>query len=784
MMASDGNLNGRRGVWVAQALLAVVVWVWFSPWWVGGQFLAPLDLLNEGMEPWRQGNESAEFRNHIVSDAVTQYLVYRKVAERGLREEGRVGWSDLTYGGTAEYANTMALYDDWTVQLHRWFDFGTAWHLGIALQVWLAGAGMLLFLRGRGILVWWALCGALLFAANSQFVVWVYHRWALGAFCWVPWILWAADGWRRDGKWGGAPVAVFLALAFLGGTLQHAALVALVVMAHWLEGAWERRRDSWRNQGALLGRYALWGGLGVGMAAFMFLPCVDALATSNRLGLHTGLHGNAEAGVYPGGPWQPLFHLAAYPLMVFPSLLGGSDSLDLLKLFKSDLFYVVYFGALPVLAGLWLLVCRRQGVPVLARVLVAAGLLLPLTPLVRVLYQRLFLLFVLGGILGFVWLVQSAPPEWRRRAAMGLGWAVGVGCVVWLAGSVAFVVAGDGVRERVEQAVLAGGGSSFGYFTDWMRLRGERFVEGMLIWSPKQLVPLGLLGAGLAGLWLGAAGKAGWRPVGGVMLGSAVVLEVMFFAARWVVWSDPERHPLYAVTPEIAALQEEVGRDGRVTTLIHQRAHLPNTPMVPNITAVFGIAVIGGYDSVVPDGMILPGEDTANAERLGRLGVTHLVTYGGNESVPQEWEKVAGGGAMDVYRNPLAVPRYAGWSEPVMADDFLAGGAVARMVKLEEESGLMNRRQVVVPAGVSVVRVAENYGAGWRFRMDGENGWTEVARAADASMRMDLPHSEGGRLEMEYRPPLRQVGWMVSAVAVLGTGGLFLMGKRGEKDEG
>jgi len=735
-----------------------VVLLWFSPWWIGGKNLAPLDILHGMMEPWRAGNEEVSVKNHIVSDSVTQYLIYRMIAGESYRDEGWVGWSSLTYGGTAQHANTMALYGDWTMQLHRWFSFWTAWHLGLMGQVMLAACGMLLWLRGRGIAVGWAVCGALLYAGNSQFVTWIHHRWALGAFCWVPWILWAIEAQRGGQRRIGWLIPVFMALAFLGGTLQHMALVTLVVMAAWLEEAIGIGRGKWREQLMPLARYAGWGILGLALAAPVWLPAADAFLTTNRLGIHTGLHGRSE-GIYPVGALQPLLNLAAYPGHIFPSIFGRSDSLDLLKPFRSDLFYVIYFGSLPVILGFMTAWTKRA--PLMARILVLAGLLLPLTPLVRPLYQRLYLLFIIGGILAFVHWMQHATEETRRkftRVAMLITMVV-AGC--WLTLSAVM----QWKRAALEATIHgrldgAGAGSSFGYFHDWMDGRIAKAIDDLFIWSPQHAWPLMLWAAILCGLWLALRRGNEYRRIGHIIIGIAVVMEVMLFAGRWITWTDPAKFPLYPETAETQLLREHVGRDDRTMTLIHPTHHMARTPFVTNTLAAYGIPSILGYDSIVPNGINRIATDTADPHALGKVGVSHLITWPGNAEVPAGWKEIAATASMTLYENPYRVPRYTGRNK----DKWQA---------LEETTGLENRREISIPDGISEVRIAENHAAGWQYRTGGAD-WENISRSGDGSMVIEIENPRASMLELRYRPPLRRAGFTLCGLAVLVCFGMLL----------
>jgi disulfide bond formation protein DsbB len=299
-------------------------------------------------------------------------------------------------------------------------------------------------------------------------------------------------------------------------------------------------------------------------------------------------------------------------------------------------------------------------------------------------------------------------------------------------------------------------------------MRASNFTDDLFIWSPQQSWPLILLALGIVGLGLSAARKTKFKTLGSWLLIVAVTCEVSLFAARWVVWSDPNKEPLFPVTAESQALDKHVGRNGRVSCLYHPTAHMAMTPYLPNTLAAYGIATITGYDSIVPNGMILPNETPGDAAKLGRLGVTHLITWAGNPDVPPEWNKVWSGPMMDLYANPLAFPRYSGFSNFEQLQQFLHHDG-AECIEIEELSGRMNTRKLRVPAGITDVRIAENHAKGWQYRAVGlHEDWQNAVRADDGSMIMEFPKTTNETIvEMRYAPPMRSLGWKTAGISAL-----------------
>jgi hypothetical protein len=732
------------------AAIAALVLLAFSPWWAGGRIIAPLDVLHELFEPWNGGAAHPDVHNHFTSDAVTQYVVYRRLAERSFSADGTLGWNDLTGGGRPDYANTMALYGDWTVQLHRWLDFWTAWHLGLMAQFLVAALGMYVLLRSRRILPLVSLTGAVAFAASTPLVYTFYHRWQLAAFAWIPWLAWAtlvAAGGRRT-AWPLVPA--FLALALLGASLQTALFVLLVWMGLWA-GALIGEGVSGRRV-RLTAEYVVWGALGAGLAAFALVPAV--LMYMDGFGLHAA----RSAPGYPQGWDQPLRSLLFIPLQVMPTLLGSARSLDLTKLLASDLSHVAFLGFIPTVVAMRAAFWART--PPAARLLILAGLLLPLTPLVGLLYHRVQVVFVFAGAWAFAWYWQHADMAEERwwRTAMRVAMAF---AALWLLAS-AVLWAWEAritgaLEDRIAARLTAGDGGQLAGFTVWMRARAGVLVHELRIWHPAQVVAVAGMAMGLVAVHLRRRGGTGTATL---LLLAAIILQLGGLALGWHRAVDPARYPPYPESGDIRALGE-LARGGRVH--IAATHHGPALFFPPNTLAMYDIPVIEQFETVDVPGMWQAAQRSADPAVLGRIGVTHAVAPPGAVP-PAGWTVVYRGATLDVWSADGAIPRYVGVPGAAGAG---AGRAAGPGLPVTIVRATPNRRVVDVPVGTAAVRVAENWSEGWQYRVGGGT-WRAAERAGDHSMMLALPEAAGAvRVELRYRPWRRTVGRAVTGVAVV-----------------
>ncbi len=719
---------------VAETLAACGVMLLISasmltPWILGGSVLAPLDIVGEMYLPWRGGDKHCEVHNHFVTDAATQYLPYRIIAARAFEKEGYLGWNPLMFGGTAQAANTMALSSDWGMQLHRFLSFWTAWHVSVLGRFLIAGLGMLVFLRSRGCQLGAATALGSAYMLNTEFVSWIYHQWAVASFCWMPWVLWALYGTREKSPRFLAPAAVFLGLALMGSTLQHAAFIVIALGCLWVgwlvegkEGAFPLARSGlpsrWRDTATI----ATAGLLGAGLVAFVLEPAISGYLENLRSG-HT-----REGIGYAFGLSQPLRTLIAWPLTFYPFVLGSVQTLDLTKAFVPSGLAFAFFGTVPMLLAVVGLFSER--VPAAAKLLIGAGLIIPLTPLVGVLYQRVSLLWILGGCWAAgVWISTAKEAE-LRTFGLWLQRLLFVVIPLWLAASVAMIAFRGPLDDLLASRVAeVGSRSQFGIFSEWLQTRASNLLDYLCIWNPWQLL-------GLAGLLVSFWGVMRLRSAStlpGMALAAGVTMQLSVFWWQWTTWSSPEN--VYAGSEIAQLVQREVGETGRL-------AQAPGTPaemfFPPNTLMPLGVAITGGYDSIHPDGMRSP-----TGEAWEFPGTTHFIGPTDTE-YPRNWQQVWSDGRWTLLRNP----------SPSLGIVTLTSGLPIPLRPADFKRGSMNTMEAVVPPGSVKLELFSNWHRGWKWRDDLQERWSDTSAGPTKGVEVefDQPTAENRTVYLQFDP--------------------------------
>jgi hypothetical protein len=737
----------------------------FSPWSVAGRVLAPLDIVDHLYLPWRGDATQPVLHNHFVSDAVTQYLPYRIASVRSFSEDGYVGWNPYLLGGTALSANTMALMNDWVMQLHRFFGLWKAWHLGLIGRFLVAGFGMVIFLRSRGCGTGVATALGVAYMLNTEFVSWIYHQWALASFSWMPWLLWALYAAREKSHRYLAAAAVFLALALMGATLQHAAFVVIALGCLWL--GWMIEGRSGTKQAAGSGSHGensgesslrdtvllmVAGLLSAGLVAFVLEPTIAGYLENLRAG-----HEREGIG-YAFGWSQPLRMALAWPLTFYPFVLGSVQTLDLTKAFVPSGLSYAFFGTIPMVLAIIGLLCVR--VPPAAKLLIVAGLVIPLTPLVGVLYQRVSLLWILGGCWSAgAWLSTATDIELKKLRWWGLRIAAVV-IILWLAVSVGLLA----FREQLEELLLArvsaaAPASQFGIFTDWLQQRASGLLGYLCIWNPWQLL-------GLGGLLLSLSGISSCKPHASrrvALLTIGVAMQLSVFWWQWTTWSAAR--DVYADSDLTRLVQKEVGKTGRLAQGPGAPAEIP---FPPNTLMPLGVAITGGYDSIHPDGMRSP-----TGKSWDFPGTTHFLGGVGEEQ-PADWQAIWSDSQWVLLRNPA----------PAVGMVTLGSGLPVPLRPADFKRNSMNTMEAVVPAGAIKLELFSNWHRGWKWRDNPAARWndTSAGTAKGVEVLFNQPVSDAKAIYFHFDPTPPEWVLVVSGLSAMAVLALALSGR--SRDEG
>ena len=217
--------------------------------------------------------------------------------------------------------------------------------------------------------------------------------------------------------------------------------------------------------------------------------------------------------------------------------------------------------------------------------------------------------------------------------------------------------------------------------------------------------------------------------------------------------------------------------------LVTDEASPPLFP--PNTLAAYDIATLQGYESLWPRTMWHKAGYAVTSEVLTRLGVSFAIVQRAGSAGAACWQPHAPDGTRSISSNRPPLEALVGGSAPYRTENrslpaqesgscwplvyrgssfdvfgngreaarYSSAGAHGRRVgTVTVLAETFNRRKLGVPAGAEMVRVAENWSSGWRYRVNHSAG-ARTIQSSDMSITAPLPSLEAASVvELEYRP--------------------------------
>ena len=455
---------GKIPLWWGIIIWAVFVLLFFAPAVFGGKVLAPVDCVECLFKPFAT-QPMEEVHNQYNVDGASQYLPYSWAMQQSWQSDGYMGWNPYTHNGTSLPENTMLSPGDWHHWLFGFLPFWTAWDVGIWMQFFIAGLGMIILLKSRGIPVPYALLGAVSFSFYSQFIMWIYDRW-LGGMIWAPLIVWALLEGRRKNKLVHIPSILFIALGFRGGHLQACLFVFLLVLCVFLADWWKRTNHwSWKVLLKSSSFYFISGFLAALLSLDVFVDTLPRMEGCKSLPFVWGLE-----------------NLPFLVTSVMPTLFGIPQTISISKVIGADLFDIKFGGGVVFVLAVLALFNRQA--PLTAKFCFLVSLIVSCTPLSTFFYSRSTVVMAFGMSWLAGWQLfdlrqHPALPIWRRLA----WWGIGILCV-WLAVSVAVQWFHEPLLLKLH-SFIDGNITTFQqkYRHSWYLLRSEHLLNQLMIWD-------------------------------------------------------------------------------------------------------------------------------------------------------------------------------------------------------------------------------------------------------------------------------------------------------------
>jgi len=769
---------------LAASLLAVLLCGFFLPvTFLGGTFL-PVDLHSMLYEPYATEHPVFEPFNHFEDDILRWYYEWKFYARKHLYQPY---WSPHAYGGVPWYGTTYASHfcsTNWILPLGQ---LERTYPLQLLAQLWIAGFGMFVLLSSFRLGFGVSFLHATAFMLSSMMITLLLRWWVVGAFGWVPYLLWATRHWLegRRKPWL-ALSSLFLALSFVDGFLQSSATVCLlyavfcVTWWHWVV----RPRQSFR---ALLLSGLAVTALAFALSAVMWLPTLEYLFADIAKG-----HSRVGGEVFGKNLLQRALSLPFLISFAMPQLLGSVRALDLAKLINSHLQdFTAFVGSAPLLFGLGAAFSpvAPHMRPFLALVLL--GLAVPiLTPLDRFFYFRFLMVYTTGicvlGAFGLrAWLEDPTMYVRARQALFALFGVIFLGVVVL---NIVFLVSDNWVHAELIRLIsarldLSRAGSQN---HDWMLGRAAKAIEHYRLSSATMLVPL----AGALAVFLSTRlYRVGHlcRPKLLAALLAVTVTELGFFAYGWLPVNDPREYPLFPRSYVTDFLVENAG-PYRVTADNFAGESTRKQILPTNSQVIYGFKTIEGYDGLMPAVVYHVPAPVDDYRKLGLLNVKYILAHP-EPSLTDPALTLVKSGVVAIYENKLAKPRgrivydYEIVAQEAVQARLAASDYDGSQVFFAKEPPVKIREQRPPGEDVRILSeddneitytfrserpgyfvASETWYPGWKAWLDDQP--VEILRANYAMRAVPIPAGEH-RLRFFFDPPIYNVGLAISTAGFL-----------------
>ncbi|MBI3947493.1 MAG: hypothetical protein HY321_16340 [Armatimonadetes bacterium] len=756
---------GALGVFLA--LACALIW----PVVLRGEALLPADYLR-AFYPWGVEHPPTEAMppwNALSADSVLQYLPWRHFARESLRAGFLPLWNPHQLCGTPLIANYQSAVFYLLNVLFWVLPAARAFGVSALLHLFLAGAFLYLYLRGRGLGRAPSLLGGIAFELSGFTVAWLELPTAVNVMVWLPLALHLYERSREGrGPLRGLTTVLPLAMILLAGHPQFA-LYALFTfgvytVAHLPEGR------GWRDR--------VWGlaacaGVPLGIALLLAmpqaLPMLELSRMSHRSGgsllmpssgsyrhqalpfwasvvlFAPGFFGNPARGEYfgPANYAEFVGYAGVLPLILaLAALLGPAfpsrRAAWLAALPPGAARRAWFFGALTVAA-------------------VAASFRTPLGVLFHSVVPGLGSLGSPGRMLCLFSVAVAALAAFGAQGIIGRRGAAGG------------EAAGTGGEVPADGSVLAAAAGVIGATGLGLGWSAGLAAGAPLALAAAGLAPgfLGLLALGGAVAWLSTSGRLS-PGLARVLLPGLVATDLM--AAGWGLnaTAPPEMaYPETGITASLRAL--DPGARFLAMTPRWSLDRYPVTILPPNSATASGLNDVNGYDSLyllsyksflnrVAGGETSPQANgnmvlfqAYAAPEFPSLACRYVLTL---DPIADERFELVADGPVRIYRAKHALPRAFLAASP--AGDPLPGGeaelTAAGPTRLTAE--LKGKR------GGTLVLLDARY-PGWKAAVDGKPVRIEPAREVFRAVRVPEGARQGS---FRYEPASFRVGLFLGLI--------------------